>query len=145
MAHAHEFIQHLDQGYQTELMEGGKNLSGGQMQRLAIAPALIKKAPILILDEATSALDAVSENHIKQALEELGGKMTQIIIAHRLSTVENADKIIFLDQGKKIAEGTKRGTNGVLSGFPLHVGNFCINKPLIKVKLSMHKKALVIH
>jgi len=106
-AHAEEFIHQLPQGYQTELMEAGKNLSGGQQQRLAIARALIKKAPILILDEATSALDALSEYHIKQALVHLRGKMTQIIIAHRLSTIEDADRIIYLDKGEKIAEGTK--------------------------------------
>ena len=106
-AHADEFIQQLPQGYQTILLETGKNLSGGQQQRLAIARALIKKAPILILDEATSALDAMSENHIKRALAQLQGKMTQIIIAHRLSTIEHADKIIYLEKGEKIAEGTK--------------------------------------
>jgi putative ABC transport system ATP-binding protein len=106
-SHADEFICTLPQGYQTILLEMGKNLSGGQQQRLAIARALVKKAPILILDEATSALDAVSENYIKRALEELRGTMTQIIIAHRLSTIEDADKIIFLEKGEKIAEGTK--------------------------------------
>jgi ABC-type multidrug transport system fused ATPase/permease subunit len=106
-AHADEFIQHLPQGYQTILLETGKNLSGGQQQRLAIARALVKKAPILILDEATSALDAISENHIKRALGELHGKITQIIIAHRLSTIEDADKIIYLEKGEKVAEGNK--------------------------------------
>lgn len=106
-AHADEFIHDLLEGYQTVLLEMGKNLSGGQQQRLAIARALVKKAPILVLDEATSSLDAISENHIKRALEELHGKMTQIIIAHRLSTIEDADKIIFLEKGEKIAEGTK--------------------------------------
>ena len=106
-AHADEFIQQLPEGYETVLLETGKNLSGGQQQRLAIARALIKKAPILVLDEATSALDAMSENHIKRALAQLQGKMTQIIIAHRLSTIEHADKIIYLEKGEKIAEGTK--------------------------------------
>jgi ABC-type multidrug transport system fused ATPase/permease subunit len=106
-AHADEFILNLPQGYQTVLLETGKNLSGGQQQRLAIARALVKKAPILILDEATSSLDALSENHIKKALKLLRGKMTQIIIAHRLSTIEDADKIIYLEKGKKLAEGTK--------------------------------------
>lgn len=106
-AKADEFICHLPQGYETELLESGKNLSGGQQQRLAIARALIKKAPILILDEATSALDAISENHIKQALKQLKGQMTQIIIAHRLSTIEDADRIIYLDKGEKLAEGSK--------------------------------------
>lgn len=106
-AHADEFIQNLPKGYQTELLEMGKNLSGGQQQRLAIARALVKKAPILVLDEATSSLDSISEHQIKLALKELHGKITQIIIAHRLSTIEDADKIIFLEQGVKIAEGTK--------------------------------------
>jgi putative ABC transport system ATP-binding protein len=107
LSHADEFIQHLPQGYQTVLLETGKNLSGGQQQRLAIARALVKKAPILVLDEATSSLDAVSENYIKRSLGHLRGKMTQIIIAHRLSTIEDADKIIYLEKGEKVAEGTK--------------------------------------
>lgn len=106
-AHADEFIRTYSDGYQTMLLEMGKNLSGGQQQRLAIARALVKKAPILVLDEATSSLDALSENAIKLALRELHGKITQIIIAHRLSTIEDADKIIFLEHGEKIAEGTK--------------------------------------
>jgi putative ABC transport system ATP-binding protein len=106
-AHADEFIEQLPLGYQTCLLETGKNLSGGQQQRLAIARALVKRAPILILDEATSSLDGVSESHIKSALAQLQGNMTQIIIAHRLSTIEHADKIIYLEKGEKVAEGTK--------------------------------------
>ena len=105
-AYADEFIQRLPLGYHTELSETGKNLSGGQQQRLAIARALIKKAPILVMDEATSSLDALSELHIKTALGNLSGTMTQIIIAHRLSTIEHADKIIYLEHGEKIAEGS---------------------------------------
>jgi len=116
-AHADEFIQNLPQGYDTELAETGKNLSGGQQQRLAIARALIKGAPILVMDEATSSLDAVSENHIKQAIHQLHGKMTQIIIAHRLSTVEDADRIIYLERGQKVAEGTKDELLQNCSGF----------------------------
>lgn len=106
-AHAKEFIDQLPEKYATLVLEGGKNFSGGQQQRLAIARALVKKAPILIMDEATSALDAVSEDLIKKALIGLKGDITQILIAHRLSTVEDADKIIFIDQGTKIDEGTK--------------------------------------
>ena len=106
-AHAHEFIEHLPKAYDTMLAETGKNFSGGQQQRLAIARALVKKAPILILDEATSSLDAVSENKIKMAIRELHGEVTQILIAHRLSTIEYADRIIFLQEGSKLAEGTK--------------------------------------
>ncbi|HAB99301.1 MAG TPA: ABC transporter ATP-binding protein [Parachlamydiales bacterium] len=105
-AYAHEFIADLPQHYDTLLAEMGKTLSGGQQQRLAIARALVKKAPILVLDEATSSLDAISENRIKQALRELQGKVTQILNAHRLSTIEQADRIIFLEKGRKLAEGT---------------------------------------
>lgn len=105
-AYAHEFIIELPDGYNTLLAEMGKSLSGGQQQRLAIARALVKKAPILVMDEATSSLDAISENRIKKAVKELGGEVTQILIAHRLSTIEHADKIIFFDRGKKLGEGT---------------------------------------
>ena len=106
-AHAHEFIVNLPNQYQMHLAEKGKNLSGGQQQRLAIARALIRKAPILVMDEATSSLDAISENRIQQAIEELHGEVTQIIIAHRLSTIQHADKIVYLDGGEMLAEGTK--------------------------------------
>ncbi len=105
-SYADEFINSLSDGYNTLLEETGKTLSGGQQQRLAIARALVKKAPILILDEATSSLDAISENRIKLALESLTDT-TQILIAHRLSTIEHADKIIYLDKGRKVAEGSK--------------------------------------
>lgn len=106
-AHADEFIQRLPQKYHSMLAEAGQNLSGGQQQRLAIARALVKNAPILILDEATSALDAISENRIKKAIAELHGEVTQIIIAHRFATIEHADRIIYLEKGQKIAEGSK--------------------------------------
>ena len=107
-AHAYEFIKKLPNKYQTRLSEMGKNLSGGQQQRLSIARALVKQAPILILDEATSSLDAVSENLIKKAIGELHGKLTQIIVAHRLSTIEDADKIIYLEDGEITAQGTRQ-------------------------------------
>ena len=106
-AHAHEFIEHLPKEYDTLLAETGKNFSGGQQQRLVIARALVKNAPILILDEATSSLDAISENNIKMAIKELHGEITQILIAHRLSTIEYADRIIYLEKGQKVAEGTR--------------------------------------
>ncbi|MGB7978058.1 MAG: ABC transporter ATP-binding protein [Chlamydiales bacterium] len=105
-AYAHEFIVDLPSQYNTLLAEMGKTLSGGQQQRLAIARALVKRAPILILDEATSSLDAISENRIKSAMLELRGEVTQILIAHRLSTIEHADKIIFFDRGRKLGEGS---------------------------------------
>lgn len=106
-AQAEEFILKLPNSYNHVLSETGKNLSGGQQQRLAIARALVKQAPLLILDEATSSLDSVSEAKIKEALEGLKGEMTQIVIAHRLSTIEKADKILFIDQGRLLAQGTK--------------------------------------
>ncbi|MCB1135828.1 MAG: ATP-binding cassette domain-containing protein, partial [Chlamydiia bacterium] len=106
-AHAMEFITRLPKGFDEMIAEAAKNFSGGQQQRLAIARALVKKAPILVLDEATSALDALSEQTIKQALQELRGQVTQIVIAHRLSTIEDADKIIYLEHGQKVAEGNK--------------------------------------
>jgi len=105
-AFAHEFIAELPNSYDTLLAEMGKTLSGGQQQRLAIARALVKKAPILVMDEATSSLDAISENRIKMAIRRLQGEVTQILIAHRLSTIEHADKIIFLEKGRKVGEGT---------------------------------------
>jgi ABC-type multidrug transport system fused ATPase/permease subunit len=106
-AHVDEFLHIFPNGYDTVLAEAGKTLSGGQQQRIAIARAFIKKAPILIMDEATSSLDAVSEAHIKEALLAKRGTLTQIIIAHRMSTIEHANRIIYLENGKKIAEGSK--------------------------------------
>ncbi|WP_268797049.1 ABC transporter transmembrane domain-containing protein [Pseudomonas huanghezhanensis] len=106
IAHAHEFIQQLPKGYQTHLGDSGMGLSGGQRQRLAIARALLADAPILLLDEATSALDAQSEHLIQQALPTLMEGRTTLVIAHRLATVQNADRIAVIDQGRLIAVGT---------------------------------------
>ncbi|QXI42001.1 ATP-binding cassette domain-containing protein [Pseudomonas wayambapalatensis] len=107
-AHAHEFIQQLPQGYQTLLGEGGIGLSGGQRQRLAIARALLVDAPVLLLDEATSALDAQSEHLIQQALPQLMAGRTTLVIAHRLATVQHADRIAVIDKGKVVAVGSHR-------------------------------------
>jgi len=106
IAHAHDFIQQMPEGYKTHLGDGGLGLSGGQRQRLAIARALLVDAPILLLDEATSALDAQSEHLIQQALPSLMHGRTTLVIAHRLATVQNADRIVVMDQGKLVAIGT---------------------------------------
>jgi ATP-binding cassette subfamily B protein len=106
IAYAHDFIEAMPQGYQTHLGDGGLGLSGGQRQRLAIARALLVDAPILLLDEATSALDAQSEHLIQQALPSLMKNRTTLVIAHRLATVKNADRIAVMDQGKLVAVGT---------------------------------------
>jgi ATP-binding cassette subfamily B protein len=105
-AHAHEFIQRLPQGYQTHLGEAGLGLSGGQRQRLAIARALLADAPILLLDEATSALDAESEHLIQQALPSLMAGRTTLVIAHRLATVKQADRIAVIEHGRLAAIGS---------------------------------------
>jgi ATP-binding cassette, subfamily B, bacterial len=105
-AHALEFIEHLPQGFETDLGERGVKLSGGQRQRIAIARALLADRPILLLDEATSSLDAESERHVAQALEQLARGRTTLVIAHRLATVRNADRIIVLERGRIHAVGT---------------------------------------
>jgi len=107
-AHAMEFIHEMPQGLATVIGENGVKLSGGQRQRLAIARALLKNAPVLVLDEATSALDTESERHVQAALEALMRGRTTIVIAHRLSTVENADRIVVLDRGRIAEIGTHR-------------------------------------
>lgn len=99
-AHAHEFISELPNGYETDIGERGQRLSGGQRQRLAIARALLKNSPILILDEATSSLDAESEQLVQDALANLMRNRTAFVIAHRLSTVRRADKIVALERGR---------------------------------------------
>lgn len=104
-ARAHEFISEFTDGYQTYLGERGVRLSGGQKQRIAIARAILADRPILLLDEATSALDAVSEQKVKQALDVLMAGKTTLIIAHRLSTVINADRIFVFDKGEIVACG----------------------------------------
>jgi ATP-binding cassette, subfamily B, bacterial len=105
-AEAHDFISALGDGYQAEMGERGVRLSGGQRQRIAIARAILRDAPLLLLDEATSSLDAQSEAAIQQALERLEKGRTTLVIAHRLATVQRADRIVVLDGGRIVAQGT---------------------------------------
>jgi ATP-binding cassette subfamily B protein len=104
-AQAHDFIMEMKKGYDTPVGETGSNLSGGQRQRLSIARAIVRNAPILLLDEATSALDNESEKLVQYALDELMKGRTTIVVAHRLSTIRHADKILVIDQGRIVEEG----------------------------------------
>jgi ATP-binding cassette subfamily B protein len=105
-ASANEFIEALPQGYDTFLGERGVRLSGGQHQRISIARAILSNPPILLLDEATSALDAESERQVQQALDNAAHNRTTLVIAHRLATVQAADRIVVMDAGQIVAEGT---------------------------------------
>ncbi len=105
-AAAHDFLEKLPQGYDTYVGERGLMLSGGQKQRIAIARAILRDAPILLLDEATSALDAESERAVQEAVGELSKSRTTLIVAHRLATVKQADRILVFEDGKIVAEGT---------------------------------------
>lgn len=107
-AHAHEFVSKLPHGYDTLVGERGVKLSGGERQRIAIARAMLKDSPILMLDEATSSLDSISESYIQEAFGELMKGKTTVVIAHRLSTVQQMDRIVVLDKGKIVEEGTHK-------------------------------------
>jgi len=123
IAHAHDFIKDLPDGYDTLVGERGVKLSGGQRQRVAIARAMLKNAPILLLDEATSALDSESEVLIQDALWKLMEGRTAIVIAHRLSTIQKMDRIIVLDKGKIVEQGTHKELvkkNGTYAGLWAH-------------------------
>jgi ATP-binding cassette subfamily B protein len=105
-AHAHDFIMNLPEQYNTPVGERGVKLSGGQRQRIVIARALLKNAPILILDEATSQLDSVVETEIQESLDDLMRDKTTLVIAHRLSTLQNMDRILVFDKGSIVEDGS---------------------------------------
>jgi ATP-binding cassette subfamily B protein/subfamily B ATP-binding cassette protein MsbA len=105
-AHAEKFVRNLPQGLDTNVGERGVKLSGGEKQRLSIARALLKNAPILLLDEATASVDSETERQIQDALDRLMENRTAFVIAHRLSTIQNADRIYVLEKGQVIEQGT---------------------------------------
>lgn len=108
LAHCHDFIMALPDGYDTMVGEGGSTLSGGEKQRISIARAILKDAPVLLLDEATSSLDPENEVEVQQAIEELVKDRTVVMIAHKLKTIAGADQIIVLDQGEVKEVGTHK-------------------------------------
>ncbi|MDC3050549.1 ATP-binding cassette domain-containing protein, partial [Flavobacteriales bacterium] len=107
-ANAHDFIMEMNEGYNSNIGEGGDKLSGGQKQRLSIARAIYKNPPILILDEATSSLDTKSEKLVQEALSQLMKNRTSLVIAHRLSTIQNADRILVIKDGEIIEQGSNQ-------------------------------------
>ena len=116
-ANAHDFIKHLPQGYETELGEAGSRLSGGQRQRISIARAFLKQAPIQILDEPTAALDTIAELQVIEAMRRLCDGRTTFVVAHRLSTVRHADRILVMDKGQIVAQGSH---DQLLTSSPLY-------------------------
>ncbi|CAN7636695.1 ABC transporter ATP-binding protein [Rhizobium leguminosarum] len=123
LAYAHDFISAQPQGYETPVGENGVTLSGGQRQRLSIARALVRNAPILLLDEATSALDTESEAAVQKALDEAMSGRTVVVIAHRLSTVVRADKIVVMQQGRVVEEGNHETLAKVSDGLYARLNN----------------------
>ncbi len=115
LAQAHDFIASLPDGYDTMVGERGLSLSGGQRQRIALARAVLRDPRVLILDDATSSVDAVTESHIREALRQVMEGRTTVIVAHRTSTLSLADRVVLLDRGRVVAEGTHQE---LLAGVP---------------------------
>jgi ATP-binding cassette, subfamily B, bacterial MsbA len=116
-SNAHEFVEKYDSGYDTIIGENGRNLSGGQRQRLSIARAILKAAPVLLLDEATSALDSHSERHVQKAIERATKGTTTIVVAHRLSTILQADQICYVEEGQIVESGSLKDLLGYKGKF----------------------------
>ena len=143
-AAAQEFILSKSAGYDTRVGERGSQLSGGERQRVAIARAILKNAPILVLDEATSALDVETEARVKDAIDGLRKGRTTFIIAHRLTTVRDADLVIFMDKGRVIERGgfaELSATNGRFAGL-LRAGGLLSDEEVRRLsRISVHEKA----
>ncbi len=140
IAHAHEFIEKLPQGYHTNIGERGSQLSGGQRQRISIARAVLKNPAILILDEATSALDNESEKIVQEALNELMQERTSLVIAHRLSTIQKADEILVMEKGEIIEKGTHQellSTPNSLYSKLYRSAEFIVDKPSISLETKI--------
>ena len=134
-AYAMEFIEKMSEGLDTDIGENGVKLSGGQRQRLALARALLKDAPVLILDEATSALDTESERYIQRALDTVMKNRTTLVVAHRLSTIENADVILVMDKGVIVEKGNHKQLISKGGAYAkLHGMQFEENKSLTKAE-----------
>ncbi|MEM9741508.1 MAG: ABC transporter ATP-binding protein [Pseudomonadota bacterium] len=134
-AHAHEFIEALEDGYATMVGERGVKLSGGERQRVAIARAILAEAPVLVLDEATSSLDSLTEQYIQEAVARLTADRTSIIIAHRLSTVRQCDRILVFDKGQIVEQGTHDSLMSAAGGiyrrlFDIQAGGLAVDAPL---------------
>ena len=136
LAHAHEFIQTLPQGYDSWVGERGVKLSGGQRQRIAIARAILKNAPILILDEATSQLDSITEQTIQETLDTVMKQKTVVVVAHRLSTLLSMDRILVFDHGKIVEAGSHKellDQKGLYKGlWEAQIGGFLPEKLSLK-------------
>ena len=120
-ARCHDFVEALPEGYATMLGEGGATVSGGEKQRISIARALLKDAPIVLLDEATANVDPENEDELQAAIEELTRRKTVVMIAHRLKTVRHADQILVLDGGRIVQRGTH---DELMAGCPLYAGMY---------------------
>lgn len=135
----HEFIETLPDAYDTVISEGGATISGGEKQRISIARAILKDAPIIILDEATANVDPENESNLQAAIGELTRNKTMIMIAHRMKTVRNADQILVIDAGKIVQRGTHEG---LISQLGIYADFISVRKKAIGWKLGGHAQRM---